>query len=439
VIRTSKILPDEFSRGYSGRLKSLNCHIHPNKVISALLANFFPQDSELVDRSEASALAMAADMPFSIFAQSHSLLPLFQMVPPAEKSAKYGKCAQANMSVTHAIRCWERIGARFCMKCVSEEVNSRGYAIWHRSHQLPGVCWCAVHETQLAISANAKNGFDDMPSIELESSYEFAEDEFEAIHSNPVIQRYADIIFTILNSNKPLSSIHAIYRMAELLRGDDIRVGKNGQRPTLTDRLLDQVPAAWLHSHYPSLNSRAQGEYFHAIDSIASRPVANPVYVLGLASLFESSKDAIDYWFSSTDNLPNARKSKRRYERGYWSSDELCKLYVELRCSYKKISETVGTDLTHTKKMLKAAGWPALRNPDMAAMGEAIAEIRLGMPIEVACASNGVQQVDIEKLLKCDIDKLLRAIKDAGSVGQNEGVVDQKEDCLAEIPEFECI
>lgn len=438
-MQTSKIQPDEISRGYKGRLQVLSGLKKTKNFMLSLGAEVHPQGALFDEFSEAETLALATDMPLQIFVQSHSLLPLFQMVPPAEKSTKLKPPTKLEKTAKYGVRTWDLIGARFCFKCVSEEIGVLGYAYWHRSHQLPGICWCSKHGTQLAKSSLNTNAFDGMPTLDMEATYEFSEGDFSEIYSNKVIRRYADIVFSILNSNKPLSSLHAIYRMMELLKVDQIRVGKKGQRPTLTDRLLDQMPLVWLQSHYPTINNRVQGEYFHSIDSLAARPVANNVYVLGLASLFESSNEAINYWFSSTDDLPNARKSKRRYEKGFWNSDEIYKLYVQLRCNYKKISETLGVDSTHTKRMLKAAGLPSLRNPDMAAIGGAVAAIQLGMSVEIACTSNGVRQSDVEKLLKGDIAKLLRAINEVGSLEQLQTSNSLKEPYLEDKPEPEYI
>jgi len=409
---TSKMQPDEFGRGYRGRLKTLNSFRQSKKFMEALSANLLPQGVDSERYSDVEILALAAGQPIDIFLESHSLLPFFQMVPTYEKSANHGDSAQFDITAWYGIKTWEQIGARFCLECVSEETEAKGYAYWHRSHQLPGICWCSKHGTQLAKSPLNTAAFDGMPTSDMEAQYEFSEADFSDISSNKVIQRYADIVFSVLNSKKPLSSIHAIYRMGELLKVDQIRVGMNGQRPTLTDRLLNQMPLVWLQSHYPTINNRAQGEYFHSIDSLAARPVANNVYVLGLASLFESSDEAINYWFSSTDDLPNTRKMNRRYEVGYWNSDEIYRLYVKLLGNHSRIAEALGVYRTFAGKELTAAGLPSLQDPDMASIGGAIAAIQLGMSVEVACESNGVSQTDVEKLLKGDIERFLRAIKE---------------------------
>jgi hypothetical protein len=155
-------------------------------------------------------------------------------------------------------------------------------------------------------------------------------------------------------------------------------------------------------------------------------------------SLFESSDEAINYWFSSTDDLPNTRKMNRRYEVGYWNSDEIYRLYVKLLGNHSRIAEALGVYRTFAGKELTAAGLPSLQDPDMASIGGAIAAIQLGMSVEVACESNGVRQTDVEKLLKGDVAKLLRAIKEVRHFDLHENTNDLKA-FREDMSESECI
>ncbi len=76
----------------------------------------------------------------------------------------------------------------------------------------------------------------------------------------------------------------------------------------------------------------------------------------------------------------------------------------------------------------------------MATLGGAISEIQLGMSVEVACASNGVRQIDVEKLLKGDIHKLLCAInEEVGSLELLQNSNSLKEAYLEDKPEPEYI
>ena len=119
-----------------------------------------------------------------------------------------------------------------------------------------------------------------MPFPELHAHYGFSEQDFIDVTLNPVIQRYADIANAFLNSERPTPLIHATFLIAEQAKKQQLRVGVRGKKPTLSDRVLEQVPQYWLRTLYPEIENRLPRVFFNAIDNITTGLVAPQGYTL---------------------------------------------------------------------------------------------------------------------------------------------------------------
>lgn len=222
-------------------------------------------------------LALAAGIPLEQFVRKHSLLPFHRTVTPKDADVDHGDPFKLDLIEHFGTRVWRQSMAMFCPDCVREDVSSRSFAYWRRSHQLPGVHWCIRHGCQLANNPIGKKAFDDMPRLEMSSHYEFSEKEFLEVLANPVIQRYVEIAYAILDSRRATPLIQARFRIAEEAKKHHLRVGARGQLPTLTDRLLEHVPIYWLKIMYPEIEQRSAGEFFNSIDNITLGLATGPL------------------------------------------------------------------------------------------------------------------------------------------------------------------
>ena len=93
-------------------------------------------------------------------ALAHTVLPVYlPLKPPAiQEAAIEGLCGMDPRGLRF------RLGLRTkglpichplkaCEFCMSEDIRSYGVAYWHRSHQLPAVWYCPLHERQLSMSS----------------------------------------------------------------------------------------------------------------------------------------------------------------------------------------------------------------------------------------------------------------------------------------------
>ncbi len=312
----AQIFPDEFTRGYRGRLRVLNVFPTTLKFMAALRKEVHPCETPLVEYPAAATLALAAGKPLQQFVVDHSLLPFHRAISLKDYDVEHGDPLRANFIEFFGTKVWRQSDAMFCLDCIREDLNKLGYAYWRRSHQLPGVYWCNKHGTQLANNPIGKKAFDDMPSLEMHGDRAFSGHDFQEISKNKTVQRYVDIMNAFLySSRRPMSLIRARHKIAERAKIHKLRIGMRGRRATLTDRVLDQVPQIWLRALYPSIDDRLPGEFFNPIDNITVGSVINQSYALALSTLFESSNEALNYWFN-TDDLPARHNEYRRFGRG---------------------------------------------------------------------------------------------------------------------------
>lgn len=409
---TTQIRLDEFTRGYQGRLRVLNLFPSTLSLMAALRDAMHSPETPSAEYPAAVTLALAADMPLQQFVQNHSLLPFHRAVPKKDANVNHGDPSRLDLISLLGTRVWRRLDAKFCLDCVKDDLDKGGFSYWHRSHQLPGFHFCLRHGTQLVNNPDGKKAFDEMPSIDMATQYEFTEQDFLAVYANPVIGRYVRIVNGFLCSERPMSLIHARHLIAKQFKKHQLRIGKTGGQPTLTDRALEQIPLPWLRAQYPSIDSRLKGEFFNPIDNISLGSAASQDYALALAVLFESSDEALNYWFGIFDGLPAVQKVQCHYGPDYWNSEAVFKLYVEHSGNHNNIGETLGVDPFYTRLELNAAGLPALGQIDMRTTGRAILDFHEGMSIMEACESNGASQEEVEKLLRSGASKISSAIKE---------------------------
>lgn len=362
--------------------------------------------------SDSATLALAAGVSLEYFARQHSLLPFYRTVTRDGDAGKHDTYSEETIGY-FGTRSWRQSMAMFCHECIKEDKASpRGFAYWRRSHQLPGIPWCIKHGCQLANSPDGTKAFDFMPFPEMDAIFAFTESEFIEVSTNPIVQRYASIVIAFLNSEVTTTDIHAQFRIAEQAKKHNLRVCIRGGRPTLTDRLLERVPKYWLRTLYPEIDKHSSTGFFYPIDNVTVRTTAGTSYALALAMLFDSSEEALSYWYGDIDGLPTERKSQRNFGKDYWSSSEMLRVYVEHRGNYKSIGQALAISPSYLRPQLIAAGLPGLGLVNMNTTARAVLDFQAGMSLDAACESNGASRDEVEKLIRVGISKLSTAINE---------------------------
>lgn len=305
----ARILDGEFSRGYRGRLRVLNQYSSVLKFMRSLRREVHGGDASEIPDSV--TLAQVAGLSLEEFVQKSSLLPFQRAVSLKDADVRHGDSARLSLIERCGTRVWRQYMALSCPQCIKEDLEV-GFAYWRLTHQIPGIPWCTKHGCELENSSIGKKAMDSMPN-EGKKTTIYSEKEFQNLKENAAIQRYVDIALAFQQSKQPMSLIHASYRIAERAKKHDLRVGERGKRATLTERVMDLVPVCWLKTLYPEIEDWSSGDYFNSIDNSTKGLVSSTGYVLALASLFDSSQEALAYWHGDMAGLPSKRKMQRSF------------------------------------------------------------------------------------------------------------------------------
>jgi hypothetical protein len=161
-------LPDELvSSAWSRSCRAANVPI--TRLTQAVLqrkhAPGFFQSGHL------SQLADIFDQPLAKLVQDHTILPyavaFYRAKPHAQAVGLFGRSgvdARALGAVTQTVSdsvLWRR----FCPECAKHDARSHGLSYWHRSHNLPGVLVCTVHNRPLlntTLPARGRSSWSDL-------------------------------------------------------------------------------------------------------------------------------------------------------------------------------------------------------------------------------------------------------------------------------------
>jgi hypothetical protein len=164
---TSRILHDEFSRGFRGRLRVLNGFRSSNELTHALRNRIQGYTAGLKNHyPDAVVLAYSANISIEQFIRKHSLLPVLRAVTQKDPEVAHGDSSRLDIIQQYGLRTWLGNIARYCSECIKEDANLLGFPYWHQSHQFPGIYWCMKHQMQLAICSAGEKAFDEIPFVE---------------------------------------------------------------------------------------------------------------------------------------------------------------------------------------------------------------------------------------------------------------------------------
>jgi hypothetical protein len=187
--------------------------------------------------------------------------------------------------------------ARFCHRCVEEQLVIRPYAVWRRRDQLPGRFYCRSHKVRLHVSApnamlecgpNASRGSRDLGIQPPAGDPEL---------SKPV-SRFNDITDQMLSAGRSWPARAARSRLIQRGLESGFRATANGAGPLLSDAVFDCFPGSFIDAVLPFSDRKKAGHYMPIIDSTVSRSGNEPTPValaLALTVLFSDAQSAFEY------------------------------------------------------------------------------------------------------------------------------------------------
>ena len=393
----------ELAIGHEWRIAWVNGVI--NQVeLDRLLASGLPQNAtpKLVRPSKLSRLAAHAEMSPPDYARKHSMLSGFRVAAKHGEDLMHGHVQGEPFSRRLGMRT-QKQGAYICKECVNDGLKKRQLSWYRREHHLYGVDWCPIHEVAL-FRITATNPWVALPhhwmeDSEIESAATFAPDERDL----GFLRRYAQIAESLLDRATPLD----VRALGHLIGGRaqdlGLRTSVNGQKLTISDYIWQNTPKEWLKIHFSHIASKEQPGFITKIDSaVISRtiPAQGHVYGLVLASLFDSSHEALQYLNTCVPVgvIENLKKSLRRNSI-FWHG-EFWEIYVKHGGLTAKIAESLGMDKTYLQEKMWTLGMPSLHNVGASKPWRALIRLHNGEGFRHSCKLEKTDEKELEELLR---------------------------------------
>ena len=203
VVIQLPIMEDELALGYSGRLARVNAWNYSALATRRLRQWAQINQSVSAEITRVEALAIAANVPFTQFVRTHTMLPLNRSVAITDVDIPHG--SSRKRTLLRRAFAQTRDFQYSCAVCAGEDLNTYGFSWWRRIHQLPGLLWCPEHKTGLS-AVICPEPFSLQPhECDLLDS-QIAENQWVRAIQNPFVLRYLEILNGFLGSTKPVAS-----------------------------------------------------------------------------------------------------------------------------------------------------------------------------------------------------------------------------------------
>jgi len=400
-----KVTPmdDELAIGHEGRIAWINAVADQRAFDRLMTASSTQIGSATVDRpSRLSQLAAHAEMSPTDYARKHSMLPAFRVAAKHGEDLAHGD-VQGESFNRRLGMLTQKKGAYICQVCVAEDLKKRHLSWYRRAHHLVGVDWCPIHQVTLFRIA-AANPWAAFPHHWIEDG------EIESVSRLDLVDRdmaflgrYEQIATALLDRSLPLDIRVLGHLIAKRAQDLGLRKSLNGQRSTISDHIWMNTPNAWLKSHFSQFEKKEKASYITKIDNaLISRtvPAQGNVYPLALASLFDSSDEALEYLDSCVPaGIVERVKTPMRRTTAFWNG-EFWEIYVKHGGLAVRIAESLGMDRTYLIEKMCALGMPSLHNVGAFKAWRALIRLHNGEGFRRSCEIENADEKELEDLLR---------------------------------------
>jgi hypothetical protein len=304
-------LPDEYARGYLGRIRRLNGDL-PLKTVRRMLLSFISNGSgHNYSDDWVPILAKISGLGMETFIRRHTFLPFSRAVHTKLAGIAHGspdsERIMNSVKMTSPVKC-----ARFCKECIRVDQLSSDIGYWRRSHQLPGAVYCSEHGSAL-YHADERSPERGLPNDFEESAVPVANEIILAAKNNQLVARYMRVCHQFLDGNHPIGPEQAATRLSERASLLDLRRCVIGVKKNLSDKVISELAGPWLEEFFPCLNGKRRGEYIAKIDGTCTSkhsPYHASSYALALAVLWDSPDDALKHFRCPLPQIKSKENSK---------------------------------------------------------------------------------------------------------------------------------
>lgn len=402
-------LPDEFIKGFLARSHALN--LRPLEESFLVHCREILRGKGIADELPlCQTLALVAALDVKRLIGEHTLIPLHHVV--VENPIPFEQLEQAKDDILRrsALRLFEG-EIRYCAQCAADDMLRMGFSYWRRTHQLPGVYWCVHHKAALLGISSRRQRSWRMPSSHQPSPQSLTDEQVDSICHNEVLARYVQILQAFLKATEPVSLAYANQKIRNLARQKDILIGASGDKQLLSDLVAEKVPAIWLVQTFPNSPPKVLGRRYGAIDNVLMDCLPVAAIAITLATLFDSSAEAISYWYGVSSDVPPSRQTYRKYTWDHWGSSEFFDQYVSENGKLLRLARRKDMNHDHLREKLNQCGMPALSRVNMDTTGNALLDFEAGMSLDEACRRHQAKISEVEKFVRLGAARFLEACR----------------------------
>ncbi|MBK7043090.1 MAG: TniQ family protein [Rhodanobacteraceae bacterium] len=289
MIRVSP-MPGEIAEGHLSRIRIVNGISSRDRLIERLRAQSNEPSSPVLH-----LLAAFSGMDSTTYAIDHSMMPALRVASRDEAPAMHGSQEGASFSRRLGMLA-PRPGSRVCRRCTAQNLVEQGFSWYQREHQLIGVDLCVVHGCGLCVF-DGVDAYSEPPEIR-EARGEFQPiqvDVAEQNGSDSFVTRFVSISCSYLHRNAPLSARALHAELASRARAVGLRISDSGNRPLLSDAILEQAPKVWLQAHFPRLFSKSPLKKHYPIDALLMPSAvagSGDAYAMAIAAISSNESDS---------------------------------------------------------------------------------------------------------------------------------------------------
>lgn len=405
---------DELAAAHEGRrMFLLGCNSR-SEHLRRMRAEITAENAEEIPRLH--LLATVSGMDASAYAIAHSMLASQRVASLKGQDFVHGTPESAAFSKRWGMQA-QREGAYVCNHCIDEDLSQHPFSWFRRSHHLIGVDWCPVHGSVLH-KVEASRPFDALPhNWRDEKMTSPVSASHAGLPADGFYRRYVEIATGLLSRKRPVECGALNASIGNRARELGLRVSLKGRGKLISARLIELTDPKWREMHFAGLGEKVPGEYFSRIDRVGGYMAITGTgdgYACALACLFDSSIDALQFVESADVNaqvIPAKSKQNRGKPRGvdFWQG-AVWEPYIECNGNHSVLAKKLGLSRSHLTNMMASIGLPSLRGVHAHPGWRAMIAFSNGLSLQDACASEGVDIVEVEQLLRISIARAVDAV-----------------------------
>jgi hypothetical protein len=286
-------LPDEWVRGYAGRVARLNGWSSKSGMTDALLNVKGRRRNSWLEVTLVQLMASIAAMDLSLFLRDHSLFGLWRSAARFEPSCFLGQEKKSGFLKLLGMRP-ARADGYLCPMCVQEDIGFHGQSYWRREHQLPGRAVCPRHKAPLRCVDLEKVGqLSPAACIQTRCSWEC--EQYVEVEKEVHVERFLDVCSHLMNAGLATDG-REVSRIARLhAHAHGFHTGSYAHRlPYISDRIAETFDATFLDEVFPGLRQNHRGTSWSPIDDafLGSPTSSTLVYVVVFSYLIQNADQA---------------------------------------------------------------------------------------------------------------------------------------------------